>query len=271
VDRWRRRLAAWEIPAALLEAVPWSPYEWAVPIWRRRTQDALDAAPTPTLRAVLDLSAPGDSVLDVGAGAGRYALAIARSGRSVTALEPDDGMRHALVELAGGLPVAAMPGSWPEDSDRVPRHAVVLCANVVYNVGAIAPFLAALARNAEKAVVIELTSSHPWVHLGRYFQRLHGLARPSGPRTSDLLEVIQEVLEVRPELSTWTRPAAVSFESIDELVEFYARRLVLTEDRWPELAALLRPEAKLIEGRWQVGPTEREYATLWWAKPNSTS
>jgi SAM-dependent methyltransferase len=270
VDRWARGLAEWEIPAHLLAAVPWNPYEWALPLWRRRTESAKDERPSPTLQVVLDLAGQDSDVLDVGAGAGRYSLALARAGRRVTAVEPDDGMRAALVDLAGSLPVDVVPGGWPETAAVVGAHAVVLCANVVYNVASIGPFLAALVEKAARGVVIELTASHPWVHFGPYYRTLHGLERPSGPQTADLLAVIDEELGVQAHVASWARPPDVMFESMDELVEYYARRLVLPRPRWPELNDLLRPEAELVHGRWQVGPPERAFATVWWSTSNST-
>jgi len=54
-------------------------------------------------------SAPGDGVLDVGAGTGRVALELARAGHSVTALDRDARLLAALRERAGRAAAGSRP------------------------------------------------------------------------------------------------------------------------------------------------------------------
>ena len=68
----------------------------------RRTDD-------PVLNALLGHVQPSDVWLDVGAGAGRFALPIARRAREVIALDPSPGMLAALRELAVEHQVAERP------------------------------------------------------------------------------------------------------------------------------------------------------------------
>jgi SAM-dependent methyltransferase len=65
-------------------------YEADLPLWRELARDA--AGP----------------VLEVGAGAGRVALDLARAGHEVTALDRDDELLAALRERAGSLPVRTL-------------------------------------------------------------------------------------------------------------------------------------------------------------------
>ncbi|TMF02817.1 MAG: class I SAM-dependent methyltransferase [Chloroflexi bacterium] len=57
----------------------------------------------PTLELLRSLVLPTDTVIDIGAGGGRYALPLALVTREVVALEPSEGMRRVLQE---GMAVA---------------------------------------------------------------------------------------------------------------------------------------------------------------------
>lgn len=265
-EQWRRQLADWTLPEHLLKAVPDSPYTWPETLWKRRAASAIERGEiTPTTARVVALAGARGSVLDVGAGTGRASLPLARLGHPVTAVERNDGMLTGLRELATGLPVEVVQGSWPDVAGQVGSHRVSMCAHVVYDVGDIGPFLVALADRATAGVVIELTETHPWTHLGPYYQALHGLSRPTGPNADDLAAVVQEVSGITPVLERWTRPPDLWFESRDEIIELYGRRLVLPRDRWPELDYILGPEIIEKNGRFLFGTDVRQFVTLWWA------
>lgn len=265
-ESWKRQLQEWVIPQQLIDAVSESPYGWSAPLWRRRASEAAESGShTPTTERVLELAGPDGDVLDVGAGTGRASLPIARQGHRVTAVEPDSKMLEGLRELSRDLPVTVVEGSWPEAAAVVKPHYVVLSAHVVYDVADIGPFLAALMAKARAGVVIEMTERHPWVHLGPYYKVLHDLDRPSGPTTDDLVDVVREVLALEPVVERWDRPSDLWFESIGEMVGFYGRRIVLPENRWPELKKLLEPEIIERDGRFQVGLPRRQLATIWWS------
>jgi len=76
---------------------------------RRTGEEALDA--------LVALIEPGDRWLDIGAGAGRYALPLAIRAREVIAVEPSASMRNALrmgKEEHGLANLRIVPGTWPE-------------------------------------------------------------------------------------------------------------------------------------------------------------
>ena len=226
---------------------------------------------TPTTARVEALADAGGSVLDVGAGTGRASLPLARLGHPITAVERSGGMLAGLRDLAAGLPVEVVEGSWPQVAHLVGRHAVTMCAHVAYDVREIGPFLSALSERADSGVVIELTETHPWTHLGPYYQALHGLARPRGPSADDLAAVVEEVFGITPVLERWTRPPDLWFESRHEIIELYGRRLVLPRQRWPELDRLLESEIIEKDGKFLFGSDARQFVTLWWGQANSSS
>ncbi len=264
---WRRELNAWVIPQHLLDAAPQSPYGWPASLWRRRAAAALasDRQP-PTLDVIARLAGPGGSVLDIGAGTGRASLPLAQAGHPVTALEPSKTMLEGLADASLGLPVTVIEGRWPESKESVETHRVVMCAHVVFDVGEIGPFLTAMNERAAAGVVIEMTDRHPWVHLGPYYRSLHGLERPRGPSWEDLVKVVHEVVGVDPTVEQWQRPTDLWFESVDEILQFYGKRLLIGPDRWTELRALLEPDLVSGPGGHQVGTDSRDLVTIWWPK-----
>jgi SAM-dependent methyltransferase len=270
-DRWRRLLEEWAIPQELLDAVSDSPYGWSTELWKRRTQTAREQGfEPPTGEVVRSLLGSAGTLLDVGAGTGRASLLHAADGHRLTAVEKDSRLAAEFRQRANELGIAALlvEGVWPDVEDEVSVDDVAMCANVVYDVQEIEPFMAALSRHGRGGVVIELTVDHPWSSLAPYYRALHHLERPQGPTYEDLVEVVQEVCGVRPEVEVWTRPGQTWFESWDEILDHYGQRLVLPPRRRGELEALLAPEIEVDGGRIYVGTRERTMVTVWWR--NST-
>jgi hypothetical protein len=56
----------------------------------------------------------------------------------------------------------------------------------------------------------------------------------------------------------------VWFESWDEILDHYQKRLVLPRRRREELRELLVPEVVEDDGRFYVGSRERTIVTVWW-------
>lgn len=268
-DRWREALAGWAIPPELLAGVDESPYRWPVELFRRRHASAEEADPSPTLELVSRLAGAGGSVLDIGAGTGRASLPLAVGGHSVVGVEKSADMAKALREevRAAGVDYTVVETAWPGELD-LGRFDVVMAAHVVYDVPEIVPFLAAMSSHAARAVVLELTESHPWVPLAPYYRALHGLERPEGPTVDDLAAVVGGLLGRPPTVERWERPGGAWFESWDEIEELYGRRLVVPAERRHEVRRLLAPDVAEAGGRMTVGPPVRRMATLWWSVPD---
>ena len=113
----------------------------------------------PVLDRLLTEARPTDTWLDVGAGAGRFALPIARRVRDVVAVDPSERMLAALQEIAaehGIANVRSIIARWPMPD--APSADVVLIAHVGYDVEAIGPFVSALEAAARRrclAVLME--------------------------------------------------------------------------------------------------------------------
>jgi SAM-dependent methyltransferase len=272
---WREQLEAWAIPEEILAAVPDSPWELPVGLFRRRADQARERAPTPSDREAARWLPPGGTVLDVGAGGGAASLPLAGGGSGglkseagaqvLVAVDESAGMLEAFRTAASQAQVAAetVLGHWPEVADRVGAADVVVCYDVLYNVQDLEPFARALTAHARHRVVAQLGERHPLVEEAPLWRTFHHLDRPDGP-TADDAEAALRALGLLVERQDWTAGPRASFATFEDLVAFLRRRLCLPREREAELAAVLA--AELVEDehgvRLRRGP--RHAVTLSW-------
>ncbi len=217
----------------------------------RRTDD-------PTLDALLALARPGDTWLDIGAGAGRYALPLALRVREVVAVEPSDGMRAALAELMaehGIANVRSIADRWPptpgSPGDGLAGD-VALIAHLGYDIESIGPFLDAMERAADRACAAVLMDRQPSSIADPFWPPIHGEERVALPALSEFVELL-EARGRQPRVQRAARPPR-GFDSREELTAFIRRQLWLAEggaaDR--RLGTLVVERAIEQDGRWTV-------------------
>src|SRR5439155_22927403 len=127
-----------------------------------------------------------DGLLDVGAGAGRYAIPLSRLVAHVTAAEPSDGMRTGLqsaIEANKISNLSIVAGPWQDV--LVDPHDVVLCAHVLYFVRDIEPFIEKLDAHAKRACYICLRVDPRETVLRPLWDELVGGTYPSEPGFAD--------------------------------------------------------------------------------------
>jgi SAM-dependent methyltransferase len=265
LERWREELEGWAIPEDILAAAPESPWQFPVGLFRSRARRAGSRPVTPSNREAARHLPPGGSVLDVGAGGGAASLPLAGLAGRLVAVDESPEMVAAFLAAAEAAGVAAsgVEGRWPEVAGRVAPADVVVCHHVLYNVADLAPFVDALTGHARRRVVVELTERHPLVGLGPLWRRFHGLERPAGPGADDAVAAL-EALGLAVARQDWESRDRFGFDDFDELVAFTRRRLCLSADRDPEVAAALLDEGtRLVDGVW-VSSQPRRVATLSW-------
>ena len=212
----------------------------------RRTDDVV-------LDTLLTIARPGQRWLDVGAGAGRFALPLALVVDEVIALEPSAAMLAALVEQAarhgiGNIrPVAAAwPPADPALAEAV-RADVVLVAHLGYDIEAIGPFVDALEAAARRDCVAVLDEGSPVTPALPFWPLVHGEERvvlPSLPEFLELLEARGRRVEV-----TRSEREPRAFGSRETLLAWFRNQLFVA----PGSAADERLLASL-EGRVEAGP-----------------
>ena len=150
----------------------------------------------PSLDALVALAAPNDVWLDIGAGAGRYALPLARRVREVVAIDPSASMLDALREAMAThdiMNVRPVEGRWPLDpSTSPPPHGdVALIAHVGYDVEAIGLFVDAMEDAVDRLCVAVMMTTSPAVVAAPFWPPIHGEERVSLPALPEFVELLR--------------------------------------------------------------------------------
>jgi SAM-dependent methyltransferase len=207
----------------------------------------------PVLDVLRTLVRPDDTVLDIGAGGGRYALPLALVVREVLALDPSEGMLAILgqgMAEHGITNVRLVQSRWPVNAataeqrgasapERKLEADVALIAHVGYDIEQIGPFLDAMERAARRLCVAVLLDGPPPSAADQLWPEIHGLQRASLPALREFLEVLLArgtLFEVRlmertpmsyaePEQALawarqqlWTRPGSAKDQRLQRLV-----------------------------------------------------
>lgn len=148
----------------------------------------------PMLDKLRELMRPADTVLDIGAGGGRYALPLALVTRKVVAIEPSEGMRRVLGESTkefGIDNVETLDGRWPAiASEAAVRGDVALMSQIGYDVEDIGPFVDAMERAAPRVCIAVLLSQPPPTEADRLWPAVHGVERATLPALPEFLTLL---------------------------------------------------------------------------------
>ncbi|MCI0584346.1 MAG: class I SAM-dependent methyltransferase [Chloroflexi bacterium] len=186
----------------------------------------------PALDALLALARPDDIWLDIGAGAGRYALPLAPHVAELVAIDPSAAMLDALrvgVAEHGIANVGAVAGRWPPDAELRsiigpdPVADVALIAHVGYDVEAIVPFLDAMESAARRLCVAVLMDSSPASLAAPFWPIVHGQARIPLPARPQLVELL--VARGTPPAASVVSTERRTWSDRDELVTMLRRQL----------------------------------------------
>ena len=210
---------------------------------------------------------PTDTVLDVGAGAGRYAFPIAPLVRSIVAVEPSAAMRQAMQEeaaerrLTNITPVAS---TW-EDAVVDPAD-VVVCSHAVYFSPDIAGFLRKLIDHARRTLVIAVRIDQFDAHTRDLFAQLWGEPRLPEPTFVELAPMLY-ALGVAPNVEVTEFGAGRTFASMEEAEARIAAQAYATPAHADAVRAYARARLRRTDDgtyAWATPPIRS--AIAWWEK-----
>src|SRR6187549_1308279 len=184
----------------------------------------------PALASLLGLVRPGETWLDIGAGAGRYALPIALAlsptGGAVVAVDPSAGMLEGLRSIAAEYAidnVSIVEGRWPAVAPDAGAADVALIAHVSYDIAAIGPFVTAMEAAARRRCVAILMERQPSSIADVCWPPVWGEARVPLPALPEFVELLR-ARGREPSIERLEREPR-RFASRDELEGFLRRQL----------------------------------------------
>jgi SAM-dependent methyltransferase len=209
----------------------------------------------PTLDDLRSLARPEDTWLDIGAGAGRYALPLALVTREVIAVEPSRGMAQALRDGMAEHRIAnirIVEGGWPPEAPTTGatiteplRADVALIAHLGYDIERLGPFLSAMEATAERLCVAVLMERQPSSIADPFWPIVHGEERVPLPALREFLVVL--MARGRPFEVRLGERQPRAFESIEQAAGFLRRQLWIEEGGEKDLRFVAALRERLVE------------------------
>ncbi len=208
----------------------------------RSTKDTVNSDPLfLKLRRVVDAQM---SVLDVGAGTGRFAVGLAPLARRVVAVEPNASMLHYLQQDAaeqGLANITSIPTTWQNAPSDLQAD-IVICSHVLYPIWDLDVFLERLRAATLQRCYIYLRATHFDARTAHFWKHFHGDERHLPPGYIHVLDVMYE-MGMYADVEIVKQPALIRYPSLDVAVQEMMEQLILSDDEQTrsELRALLAP------------------------------
>jgi 2-polyprenyl-3-methyl-5-hydroxy-6-metoxy-1,4-benzoquinol methylase len=215
-----------------------------------------------------DCVRPDMTVLDVGAGPGRYAIPLAALARQVIAVEPSrlmaDYLRHNLTERSiNNVTIIETP--WEEVG--APAADIVVCSHVLYDVLEIEAFIRKLDKKTNGICYVSLHTRQFDFFGDMLWPALYAEPVAPMPLFDDLLAVLSEV-GIAPTGQAVMEPIARhSYDDIDDALDYALERLA-----WPDNPANRQRLAGQVSGLLEprdgrlLAPVSPPAGIVWWAK-----
>lgn len=210
---------------------------------------------------------PEMTLLDVGAGTGRFALALAPQARQVIVVEPSASMLQYCRQDAqeqGISNVTFYQCSWQEAPADL-RADIVICSHVLYPIRDIVPFLEKLNDAAIQGCYIYMRATQLDALTAPIWKHFHGEERYMSPGYIQALDVLYE-MGIYANVEVVKQPSSLRYPSLDVAVTELQEQLILPDDARTreELRALLKDW--LVERDGMLTPPGQEIvsAIMYW-------
>ena len=244
IENWKQRVVAhstqWNQARAaqgIAEQDSWEPLSASFKADPRRTDDVEINRLAQEVRDTMTL-------LDVGGGAGRFALPLALRCQHVTVVEPSASMGESLRQLAAeaDIPNVTVVAKRWEDTQLAPAD-IVLCAHVIYTIEDIQPFVAKLVQHARTRVLMPTYMRPPMSRFDPFWPWVYGEAKHQPPGAAEFMQALWE-MDIYPHLEMFAPLPFRAFRTWERALETLRQRLFVT----PETAQ----DARLQEAMQQL-------------------
>ena len=169
------------------------------------------------------------SVLDVGGGAGRFALALSVHGKDITVVDASQSMLSELKKSCSSFKISEIKSVLSEwEQASVKTHDGVLCSHVAYGVEDIETFINNIICHTNKHVVFLLFNQSPQAHLAESWELVHKEKRINLPGADELMPVLNE-MGISPKFSVIQSLSIPIYESKDAALSDLRSRLYVNK------------------------------------------
>jgi SAM-dependent methyltransferase len=207
------------------------------------------------------------TVLDVGAGTGRFTLALAPHVKHITTVEPSASMLNYLRQDAseqGLTNISLVQTTWQDAPDDLQAD-IVICSHVLYPIMDIVPFLTKLQAATRNTCYIYMRATHIDALTADIWHHFHNEERCLPPGYISALDVLYQ-MGIYANVEIVKVQSSLRFRSLDVAVEELVEQLILPNDEKTrdELRNILR--GWLVERDGILVPPVKDMvcAIMWW-------
>jgi len=236
---------------------------------------AAQRAPQPDgfMRFLLPRLRPGDRLIDIGAGTGRYEPLLASAVAELLAVEPSPSMRARLEQRLADeqlTNVRVVANSWP-NADAAACD-VAIAAHVLYGVREIEPFLRGMDAAASRACFLLLAFRHPSSFVSPFWERLYGVPRLPLPGALECMNALYQ-LGITARLDLVPLISRLSYANQQEALDDLRWRLrAPAQPEYDRRIAAAIAELLVPTDDSRLAPRDMpdQAAVIWWERPVSS-
>ncbi len=209
------------------------------------------------------------SLLDVGAGTGRFSLALAPQVAHIIAIEPSAAMLDFLRQDAAARDInniSYLQTTWQEAPHNLQAD-IVICSHVVYPIRDIEPFLSKLHKASLQVCYMYARASHIDTLTADLWRHFHHDERCMPPSYIHVLDVLYE-MGIFANVEIVSLPPSLQFPSLDVAVTEMTEQLILPDDEKTRVELHTLLDDWLVESNGVLVPPLQKMvcAIIWWKK-----